>query len=62
MIATFLVLVTVWCYFAYQISTHPMISKFLSNYSSSTVPFVLIALGIYIVYESETYQLLLIFR
>lgn len=61
-IATFLVLVTVWCYVAYQISTHPVISKFLSNYSAAIVPFVLIALGLYIIYQSETYQLLPIFR
>ena len=57
-IATFLILIAVWCYAAYQFSTHPAIAKFLSQYSDAIVPFVLIALGIYILYESETYQLL----
>jgi len=57
-IATFLMLITVWCYAARSISSHPAIAKFLSQYSSAIVPFVLIALGIYILYESETYQLL----
>ena len=57
-IATFLVMIAVWCYAAYQFSTHPAIAKFLSQYSNAIVPFVLIGLGIYILYESETYQLL----
>jgi cadmium resistance transport/sequestration family protein len=61
-IATFLVLISVWCYAAYQFSTHPAIAKFLSKYSDAIVPFVLIALGIYIIYESETYQLLPLFH
>jgi cadmium resistance transport/sequestration family protein len=57
-IATFLVMIAVWCYAAYQFSTHPAIAKFLSKYSDAIVPFVLIGLGVYILYESETYQLL----
>lgn len=61
-IATFLVLISVWCYAAYQFSTHPEIAKFLSQYSDVIVPFVLIGLGVYILYESETYQLLPFFR
>jgi len=61
-IATFLLLIAVWCYAAYQFSTHPAIAKFLSQYSNAIVPFVLIALGIYILYESDTYQLLPFFR
>jgi cadmium resistance transport/sequestration family protein len=58
MIATFLILITVWCYTAKNISSHPAIVKFLTQYSEAIVPFVLIALGIYILYESKTYQLL----
>lgn len=61
-IATFLMLITVWCYAAKSISSHPAIAKFLSQYSNAIVPFVLIALGIYILYQSETYQLLPFFR
>ena len=57
-IATFLILITVWCYVAQSISSNPAIAKFLSEYSNAIVPFVLIALGIYILYESKTYQLL----
>jgi cadmium resistance transport/sequestration family protein len=57
-IATFLILITVWCYVAKNISSHPAIVKFLAQYSEAIVPFVLIALGIYILYESKTYQLL----
>lgn len=61
-IATFLMLITVWCYAAKSISSHPAIAKFLSQYSNAIVPFVLIALGIYILYQNETYQLLPFFR
>ncbi len=61
-IATFLVLIAVWCYAAYQFSTHPAIAKFLAKYSDAIVPFVLIALGVYILYESKTYQLFPFFR
>ncbi|WP_322096148.1 cadmium resistance transporter [Pseudanabaena cinerea] len=57
-LATFFVLITVWCYAAKSIISHPAIAKFLTQYSDAIVPFVLIALGIYILYESETYQLL----
>lgn len=61
-IATFLVMIAVLCYAAYQFSSHPAIAKFLSQYSDAIVPFVLIGLGLYILYESETYQLLPFFR
>ena len=57
-IATFLVMITIWCYAAKIISSHPAIAKFLTQYSNAIVPFVLIGLGLYILYESETYQLL----
>jgi cadmium resistance transport/sequestration family protein len=61
-IATFLVMIAVWCYAAYQFSTHPAIAKFLSQYSDAIVPFVLIALGVYILYESKTYLLFPLFQ
>ncbi|MEI6332377.1 MAG: cadmium resistance transporter [Pseudanabaena sp. ELA645] len=57
-LATFFVLITVWCYAAKIISSHPAIAKFLTQYSNAIVPFVLIGLGLYILYESKTYQLL----
>ncbi|WP_055076972.1 cadmium resistance transporter [Pseudanabaena sp. 'Roaring Creek'] len=56
-ITTFLVMIAVWCYAAFQFSRHPAITKFLEKYGDAIVPFVLIALGIYILYESQTYQL-----
>jgi len=57
-LATFLVMITIWCYAAKIISSHPAIAKFLTQYSNAIVPFVLIGLGLYILYESKTYQLL----
>jgi cadmium resistance transport/sequestration family protein len=61
-IATFLILITVWCYVAKSISSHPKIAKFLKQYSDVIVPFVLIALGIYILYESKSYLLIPFFK
>ena len=54
----FMALVAVWCYIAYLFSRNSIIDKFLTRYSQSIIPFVLIGLGIYIFYESATYRLL----
>jgi cadmium resistance transport/sequestration family protein len=55
---TFLVLIGVWCYIAYRLTRHKAIAGVLTKYGERVVPFVLIGLGIFILLESETYQLL----
>lgn len=55
---TFFVLIGVWCYVAYQLGRHPLIARALTKYGQRIVPFVLIGLGIFILLESGTYQLL----
>jgi cadmium resistance transport/sequestration family protein len=55
---TFLVLIGVWCYIAYRLTRHKAIAHILTKYGERIVPFVLIGLGIYILLESKTYQLL----
>jgi cadmium resistance transport/sequestration family protein len=55
---TFLVLIGVWCYVAYRLTRHKAIAQILTKYGERVVPFILIGLGIYILLESETYQLL----
>ena len=55
---TFFVLIGVWCYVAYQLARHPVIARALTKYGQRIVPFVLIGLGIFILVESGTYQLL----
>jgi cadmium resistance transport/sequestration family protein len=55
---TFLVLIGVWCYLAYRLTRHKAIARILIEYGERIVPFVLIGLGIFILLESGTYQLL----
>jgi cadmium resistance transport/sequestration family protein len=55
---TFLVLIGIWCYVAYRLTRHKAIANLLAKYGKRIVPFVLIGLGIYILLESRSYQLL----
>ena len=57
-LGVFYVLVSVWCYIAYQFTRHPAIAGILTRYGHVFVPFILIALGVYILIESGTYQLI----
>lgn len=50
--------VSAWCGVAYLLSRHPLIAPVLSKYSHAIVPFVLITLGIFILLENKSYQLL----
>src|SRR6478672_5122016 len=54
----FFLMVVVWCAFAYYLTRHQKIAYLFTQYGHKLVPFVLIGLGIYIVIESGTYQLL----
>ncbi len=58
-LAVFLVLIGVWCWVAYQLGRHSLIVHALTRYGHILVPFVLIGLGIYILWESGTVQLFL---
>lgn len=57
-ISVFFVLVGVWCAIAYLFARQPSISGALSRYGKAIVPFVLIALGLFIMYERGTFGLL----
>jgi cadmium resistance transport/sequestration family protein len=59
---TFLVLIGIWCYVAYRLTRHQAIAHLLTKYGKRIVPFVLIVLGIYILLESRSYQLLPFFN
>ncbi|BAY24758.1 cadmium resistance transporter [Calothrix sp. NIES-2100] len=54
----FLVMVGVWCAIAYYLSLHPAIAAVLNRYGHHIVPFVLIGLGLLIMYERGTFTLL----
>jgi cadmium resistance transport/sequestration family protein len=54
----FFIMVGVWCAVAYLLSRQARIAYILSRYGKKAVPFVLIALGLYIMYERGTFTLL----
>jgi cadmium resistance transport/sequestration family protein len=55
----FYIMVWVWCYGAYQFTIrHPQIAKRLTRYTKMLIPFILIGLGLLILGESKSYQLL----
>lgn len=52
-IAVFFLLIGVWCYSAYQLTHQARIADLLTHYGNYLVPFVLIALGSFIVLKSN---------
>ncbi len=57
-LAVFSVMVGVWSYAAYWLTSHRAIAHILTRYTKAVVPFVLIGLGIFILIESGSYRLL----
>ncbi|MFB2770671.1 cadmium resistance transporter [Pelatocladus sp. BLCC-F211] len=58
-LAVFFIMVGVWCVVAYLLARQVTIASLLSRYGGAIVPFVLIALGFYIMYERGTFSLLI---
>jgi cadmium resistance transport/sequestration family protein len=57
-LTVFLIMRGVWCILAYLFTQHPLVAKSLTRYGHHLVPFVLIGLGVYILWESETIKLI----
>ena len=57
MTIVFLLMTAAWCLLAIYLSNHPMIKKSVEKYGHIFTPFVLILLGIYILFESKTFDL-----
>ncbi|MBD2614497.1 cadmium resistance transporter [Nostoc punctiforme FACHB-252] len=57
-LSIFFIMVGVWCAIAYSLSRQPTIANILNRYGHALVPFVLIALGVFIMYERGTFSLL----
>jgi cadmium resistance transport/sequestration family protein len=57
-LGVFFVMVGVWCAIAYFLTRQPTIAYVLSRYGKHVVPFVLIGLGLFIMYERGTFGLL----
>ena len=60
-LSIFLILVAVWCAIAYGLTRHPRIGKLITRQGHKVVPWVLISLGLWILWESKSYQLLKFF-
>lgn len=58
-LGVFFIMVGTWCYVAYKLTNHPRIANILTNRGQALVPFILIGLGIFILINSEAYQLLI---
>lgn len=54
-------MVGVWCAIAYLLTRQSIVAYALSRYGKQIVPFVLIALGLFIMYERGTFSLMLIY-
>jgi cadmium resistance transport/sequestration family protein len=57
-LSVFFVMVGVWCFIAYLLTLHPTIADILTRYGNIIVPYVLICLGLFIMYERGTFNLL----
>lgn len=57
-LCVFFVMVGIWCVIAYLLTRQPTIARVLSRYAKIAVPFVLIGLGLFIMYERGTFNLL----
>jgi cadmium resistance protein CadD (predicted permease) len=57
-LCVFFLMVGLWCYIAYLLTRQPNIANVLSRYGKAVVPFVLIGLGLFIMYERGTFNLL----
>lgn len=57
-LVVFYLLLSVWCAVSYFLTRQPLVAKVLTGYGHLIVPFVLVALGVYILFESETYKLI----
>lgn len=60
-ITVFYLLIGVWCSIAYLLTRHPLLAKSIARYGHGLFPFVLIGLGLFILIESKSYQILNLF-
>lgn len=57
MVTVFLVMTFLWCLSAKYLTKHSYVAKAIDKYGHFITPFVLVLLGLYILYESETLKL-----
>lgn len=54
----FYLLIGVWCVVAYTLNRKPLVAKILIRYGNIIAPFLLIALGLFILIENKSYELI----
>lgn len=57
-LSVFFLMVGVWCFIAYLLTLQQTIADILTRYGNIAVPYVLIGLGLFIMYERGTFNLL----
>ena len=57
-LGVFFLMVGVWCAIAFSLTRHSAIARVLSRYGHVVIPYVLIALGLFILYERGSFSLL----
>jgi cadmium resistance transport/sequestration family protein len=57
MVVIFLLMTMIWCLMAKYLTTHPYIARTIDKYGHMVTPPVLIGLGIFILYESGSLEL-----
>ncbi|HEY5748824.1 MAG TPA: cadmium resistance transporter [Chryseolinea sp.] len=57
-ISIFFIMTAAWCMLARYLSRHPLMARAIDKYGHVVTPFVLIALGIYILNESDVLSLI----
>lgn len=58
LLLVFAVMVAVWCWLAKRLASHPRIARPLKKYGHIIMPIVLLLLGVFILYENGTINLL----
>lgn len=56
-LGVFYIMAGIWCYIAYQLSSHRAIAHLLSRYGNALVPYVMIGLGIFILLDNDSWKL-----
>ncbi|GFE71577.1 cadmium resistance transporter [Chroococcus sp. FPU101] len=57
LVGIFYVMLGIWCYTAFLLTRHPVLARFLTHYGEKITPWVLLALGIFIIIENKSYLL-----
>jgi cadmium resistance protein CadD (predicted permease) len=57
-VSIFFIMTAIWCILARYLSRHPLVAKAIDKYGHIITPFVLIALGFYILNESDVLSLI----